>query len=178
MDFFGFLCSPTSNSVAASGKDAPEAGAKQERESVASWIGCCDPKRPVAIASNVMSTGRSLDERAGVGIILALHPDGSLYVHTVCTASSAEGHLLPGDVLMKIGEEDVFRAPAPHVAELLLGMPGTTVDVAIRRSTHGDGSPPFTSHVVSMQRRRTDPELARTALRKAFEDHNKRDQSG
>ena len=48
-------------------------------------------------------------ERAGIGIILALSPDSSLYVHTVCPGGSAEGSLLPGDVLLKIGQEDVYR---------------------------------------------------------------------
>jgi len=140
-------------------------------DSVASWIGCCDPKSPVAIASN-MGENQGNDERAGVGIILALNPDGSLYVHTVCSASSAEGQLYSGDILMKIGDEDVFRAPAPHVAELLLGEPGTEVTVTVRRSINHDGQPPFSNHVVRMPRKRTDPELARNAIRKAFEDHN------
>jgi hypothetical protein len=48
-------------------------------------------------------------ERAGVGIILAMSSEGHLYVHTVCPGSSAEKHLIPGDVLVKIGETDVLE---------------------------------------------------------------------
>lgn len=41
----------------------------------------------------------SRGERAGVGIILALNPDESLYVHTVCPGSSAEHYLFPVSVI-------------------------------------------------------------------------------
>ena len=77
---------------------------------------CCDPSRPMGSAPAQMQAANSTAgaERAGIGIILALHPDGSLYVHTVCPGGSAEGSLQPGDVLMKIGAEEVFRY-APNV---------------------------------------------------------------
>ena len=61
--------------------------------------------------SKVM-TPLSGGERAGIGIILALGPDFSLYVHTVCPSGSAEGYLQPGDILMKIGSKDVYRSLA------------------------------------------------------------------
>ena len=70
---------------------------------------CCDPSRPIAPAQMQAANSTAGVERAGIGIILALHPDGSLYVHTVCPGGSAEGSLQPGDVLMKIGAEEVFR---------------------------------------------------------------------
>ena len=70
---------------------------------------CCDPSRPIAPAQMQAANSTAGAERAGIGIILALHPDGSLYVHTVCPGGSAEGSLQPGDVLMKIGAEEVFR---------------------------------------------------------------------
>jgi len=72
------------------------------------WGGCCDPRSQSSMGAAVpqMQAG---GERAGVGIILALSPDGSLYVHTVCPGGSAEGSLQPGDVLMKIGAEEVYR---------------------------------------------------------------------
>ena len=35
------------------------------------------------------------------------------------------------------------------------------VKVQVRRSTRGDGKPPFTNHTLTLVRRRTDPELAR-----------------
>ena len=58
-----------------------------------------------------------------------MNPDNSLYVHTVCDGASAEGVLLPGDVLLNIDGQDVFRAPAPHVADLLLGPVSNSVCV-------------------------------------------------
>ena len=82
-----------------------------------SWS-CCDPSRPIAPAQMQAANSNAGVERAGVGIILALHPDGSLYVHTVCPGGSAEGSLQPGDVLMKIGAEEVFRY-APIVQSTL-----------------------------------------------------------
>lgn len=160
-------------------------------------------------------------ERAGVGIILALNPDESLYVHTVCPSSSAEHYLFPvspfslcpttrvpagehtaerldalpcpssvclplqppasgppfltprawnqGDVLMRIGKEYVYRAPAPYVADLLLGTPGSELEVWVRRQ-NPNGDPQHTTHCVKMIRRRTDPEMARKSIRNAFEE--------
>ena len=72
------------------------------------WGGCCDPRHPATMGSGLPSMQPG-SERAGIGIILALSPDGSLFVHTVCPGGSAQGMLLPGDVLLKIGSEDVYR---------------------------------------------------------------------
>ena len=135
-----------------------------------SW-GCCDPRQSSSIANmSTMPTVQSA-ERAGIGIILALSPDSSLYVHTVCPGGSAENSLEPGDVLIKIGGEDVYRAPAPYVAELLLGPPGTEIEIWVRRSSEGaHGS--VSTHQYRLIRKRTDPQLARKAIREAFEEHS------
>ena len=77
------------------------AGSGQQDES---W-GCCDPRQPSGIASMSTMPAVQSAERAGIGIILALSPDSSLYVHTVCPGGSAENSLEPGDVLLKIGGE-------------------------------------------------------------------------
>jgi len=120
------------------------------------------------IARSTGSTPRqgssSIDpsERAGIGIILALSPDNSLYVHTVCPGSSAEGHLLPGDVLVKIDNDEVFQAPAPMVADMLLGAQGSSVEVWVRRPKNPNARDlEFTTHVVKVTRRRTDPSVGR-----------------
>ena len=73
------------------------------------WGGCCDPRHPATMMGSGLPSMQPGSERAGIGIILALSPDGSLFVHTVCPGGSAEGMLLPGDVLLKIGSEDVYR---------------------------------------------------------------------
>jgi hypothetical protein len=57
--------------------------------------------------------------------------DGSLYVHTVCPGSSAEHYLFPGDILVQIGTKDVYKAPAPFVADLLLGPAGSEFEVCV-----------------------------------------------
>jgi len=145
------------------------AGSGQQDES---W-GCCDPRQPSGIASMSTMPAVQSAERAGIGIILALSPDSSLYVHTVCPGGSAENSLEPGDVLLKIGGEDVYRAPAPYVAELLLGPPGTEIDIWVRRSsdrTGGNGT--VSTHQYRLKRKRTDPQLARKAIREAFEEHS------
>jgi hypothetical protein len=50
---------------------------------------------------------------------------------------SASPPPLQGDVLMRIGKENVYRAPAPHVADLLLGPPGSELEVTkTARSRH------------------------------------------
>mmetsp|Transcript_2961 Transcript_2961/g.4814 ORF Transcript_2961/g.4814 Transcript_2961/m.4814 type:complete len:174 (+) Transcript_2961:285-806(+) len=170
MDLFGF-CSPKPAGMEVRGVNQTVNG---KDPSVANWMGCCDPQNPVAIAANINAAGSAqggTKDRAGVGIILALNPDGSLFVHTVCKGSSAEGHLQPGDVLMKIGDEDVYRAPAPYVAEKLLGPPGSEVEMWVRRSGPGSGTG-FTTHHAKMVRRRTDPTLARQAIQQAFEEHS------
>jgi len=177
--------SPHQNQQDADGTNRPGRG-QPGKESVQNWMMCCDPRSPnegngenafaaMSFSSNAANEGAHganappKGERAGVGIILALNPDNSLYVHTVCPGSSAERHLFPDDVLMRIGKEDVYRAPAPFVAELLLGPPGSELEAWVRRK-NPSGDPPFTTHCVKMVRRRTDPEMARKSIRDAFEE--------
>jgi hypothetical protein len=99
------------------------------------------------------------------------HPPGSpshsLYVHTVCPGATAQGMLQPGDVLLKVDGEDVFRAPAPHVADLLLGQPGSKVALTVRRSK-SDAPGGFEFLDFSVVRARTDPTSARKAVYEAF----------
>mmetsp|Transcript_35070 Transcript_35070/g.56644 ORF Transcript_35070/g.56644 Transcript_35070/m.56644 type:complete len:154 (+) Transcript_35070:195-656(+) len=146
--------------------------ASGQADTNANWMSCCDP----SLGSNVdISTMQTRSERAGIGIILALSPDGSLYVHTVCPGGSAEGQLEPGDILLKIGTEDIYRAPAPYVAELLLGPPGTEILLWVRRSSNdgaAENEVSFRTQQFQLKRKRTDPQLARRAIREAFEDHS------
>mmetsp|Transcript_42151 Transcript_42151/g.67758 ORF Transcript_42151/g.67758 Transcript_42151/m.67758 type:complete len:180 (-) Transcript_42151:106-645(-) len=163
MDWFG-MCAP-------------------QKEGGAGWCpGMCEPGRQeIKFGEQVMDSGSAgpkpdvsaakREPRAGIGIIVALSPDNSLYVHTVCPGATAQGILADGDVLLKVDGEDVFRAPAPHVADLLLGQPGTKVRLTVRRTKpHGKGigDGDFEFHDVSVVRARTDPVSARKAVYEAF----------
>ena len=118
MDLFGF-CSPS--------KTGPDCCPTSNGAAVRSFQSQ-DPRRPVGLktspgprgSADARGDGRK-ESRAGIGIIVALNPDSSLYVHTVCAGATAEGLLHAGDVLLEVDGQDVFRAPAPHVADLLLG---------------------------------------------------------
>lgn len=165
----GPLAPPPGGPLAGSNEMKVSGGGQQREDS---W-GCCDPRQSSSITNMSSMPVVQSAERAGIGIILALSPDSSLYVHTVCPGGSAENSLEPGDVLLKIGGEDVYRAPAPYVAELLLGPPGTEIEIWVRRSdsrSGDDGS--VSTHQYRLQRKRTDPHLARKAIREAFEEHS------
>lgn len=173
MEWFAKLCSPSNNrSMAAVEKGHGGMDGEGNVHMTASTnnvmnMFCCDPK--VQTESHKVMEETEKKSRAGVGIILALHSDQSLYVHTVCPGSSAEHYLFPGDILMQIGTEDVFRARASTVAELLLGPPDTDIEMWVRRP-NPNSNPPFTTHHVKMIRRRTDPALARSSIRAAFKE--------
>jgi hypothetical protein len=100
-----------------------------------------------------------------------------LYVHTVCPGATAQGMLKSGDVLLKVDGEDVFRAPAPHVADLLLGQPGSKVALTVRRSK-SDAPGGFEFLDFSVVRARTDPTSARKAVYEAFLSTSKQDNNG
>ena len=120
MDLFAGFCSPS--------KTGPDCCPTSNGAAVRSFQSQ-EPRRPVGRkaspgrapgSADARGDGRK-ESRAGIGIIVALNPDSSLYVHTVCAGATAEGLLHAGDVLLEVDGQDVFRAPAPHVADLLLG---------------------------------------------------------
>jgi C-terminal processing protease CtpA/Prc len=98
-------------------------------------------------------------ERVGVGLILALDSTGCMFIHTICPGSSAEGKFMCGDVLVQIGSVDVTSLPAPYVAALLLGVPGSEIEVIVRRPTEGN-----VGYRAKLIRRRTDPDNVKKAI--------------
>mmetsp|Transcript_26572 Transcript_26572/g.63131 ORF Transcript_26572/g.63131 Transcript_26572/m.63131 type:complete len:159 (-) Transcript_26572:15-491(-) len=145
MDWFGSWCAPNKdNGVGMEPKEATQQHVPGGTLGFGLTNGAARPN--------------SQSDKAGIGVILALSPDNSLYVHTVCPGGSAEGKLLPGDVLVKIGQEDVFCAPPGHVAELLLGRQGSIVEIWVRRPKNPNASElQFTTACVKVVRRRIDP---------------------
>jgi len=148
MEWFSLLCNPQ-KAVPASTTEgrAPSMG-------MALNVGNSNSKG----SGSPMPGGGNAADRAGIGVILALSPDNSLYIHTICPGGSAEGRLLPQDVLVKVGNEDVFCAPPGHVAELLLGPPGSVVELWVRRPKNPNASDlQFTTTCVKVTRKRIDP---------------------
>ena len=82
MDWFSALCQPTSSHVEGSG-NARDRNAGPAAESD-NWMKWCAPSSQNGMHnSHNGGRGNAQPERAGIGIILALAPDGSLFVHTV-----------------------------------------------------------------------------------------------
>ena len=167
MDFFGF-CNPTqSTSMRSSQK---ELAAKTRDCDV---LGCCTPNMTTSMVAadggkkfslmEGMSEKTTRQERVGVGLILALDSGGSMFIHTICPGSSADGKLMCGDVLVQVGTVDVTSLPAPYVAALLLGAPGSEIEVVVRRPSEGNSG-----YRVKLIRRRTDPENVKRAIDQSF----------
>uniref|UniRef100_A0A7S0QBH0 PDZ domain-containing protein n=1 Tax=Cryptomonas curvata TaxID=233186 RepID=A0A7S0QBH0_9CRYP len=168
MDFFGFCTPSQSNSMRPTQK---EIAAKSRDCDV---LGCCTPANMTTSMVNAEGNKRyslmdesaekaARQERVGVGLILALDSGGSMFIHTVCPGSSADGRLLCGDVLVQVGTVDVTSLPAPYVAALLLGAPGTEIEVVVRRPSEGNAG-----YRVKLVRRRTDPENVKKAIDQSF----------
>jgi len=65
-----------------------------------------------------------------------MNSERCLYVHTVCPGATSEGRLIAGDILLKIDGNNVYKAPATRVADLLLGPPGSEVEVRTGMPVH------------------------------------------
>jgi hypothetical protein len=164
MDFFGF-CTPSQSASMRPTQKKIEANSRD-----CDIFGCCTPASMTTSMVNAERNKRysSMDkaaekaarqERVGVGLILALDSEGGMFIHTVCPGSSADGRLLCGDVLVQVGTVAVTSLPAPYVAALLLGAPGTGIEVVVRRPSEGNAG-----YRVKLVRRRTDPETVKKAI--------------
>lgn len=106
----------------------------------------------------------------GVGVTLDVQADGSPCVYSVCKGGSAEAYLQPGDTLLAIGDESVLRASSQQIANLLLGPPGTTVDISVRRQSSvpghltGERITAYEDYQFQLTRKATDPRIARSAI--------------
>mmetsp|Transcript_34211 Transcript_34211/g.107172 ORF Transcript_34211/g.107172 Transcript_34211/m.107172 type:complete len:143 (-) Transcript_34211:298-726(-) len=86
--------------------------------------------------SRTLQSKSSKEEKVGIGIIVAMNSERCLYVHTVCPGATSEGRLIAGDILLKIDGNNVYKAPATRVADLLLGPPGSEVEIWVQRLLH------------------------------------------
>mmetsp|Transcript_45800 Transcript_45800/g.91907 ORF Transcript_45800/g.91907 Transcript_45800/m.91907 type:complete len:146 (+) Transcript_45800:93-530(+) len=86
----------------------------------------------------LVSPGRK--SKCGCGIIFAADARGALVVDGLVPGGSAEasGLLKRGDVLIQVGEQDVFCRPVGQIGPLLLGPPGSAVNLVLER-TGDDG---------------------------------------
>lgn len=87
MDWWNQLCQPVSNSYAQATQGSSSQRDSTQGDSVSGWMNCCTPSSHMTMQTGGSRSGQP--ERAGIGIILALSPDGSLYVHTASSPSAS-----------------------------------------------------------------------------------------
>ncbi|EKX50422.1 hypothetical protein GUITHDRAFT_161791 [Guillardia theta CCMP2712] len=130
--------------------------------------------------------GKFNSRQAGIGVILGLNANNSLFIHTVCPKGSSDGYLRKGDILIAIGcdvpakricvkdaaeNEDVSSKSASSVANLLLGPEGSQIDITVMRGSDGSvHDQEFLSFCLT--RKKTDAATARHAIRKAVNERN------
>jgi len=103
-------------------------------------------------------------QAAGIGAVFGVDATGAVFFNTAVAGSSCEdaekeGKLYKGDVLVRVSDHKVYRAPLSSVASKLLGKPGTTVEVTFMREDQ--------YVTMNLERRLTDMKAAKQAVYQA-----------
>uniref|UniRef100_A0A7S0I3Q1 PDZ domain-containing protein n=1 Tax=Hanusia phi TaxID=3032 RepID=A0A7S0I3Q1_9CRYP len=131
---------------------------------ICQWIGFCNPTKNTPALQPPKK-----NKQAGVGVILSLNPDNSIFIHTVCPNSSSDGYLRKGDILVGVGNQNVTGKSASSVAHLLLGPEGSEVSITVLRNQDETTDQPQQLKF-HLKRQRTDTAAARIAVKNAINE--------
>ncbi len=98
---------------------------------------------------------RELDDEtsgtfAGIGVRILPAEGGILVLGVVRGGPAARAGLLPGDLIVRVGEFSVLESPATEVVTHVRGTPGTSIDIGIRRGGAEEQTIPVQRGVVDI----------------------------